>query len=502
MIRTFSLLLFAWIVAHSAAAAPRTILLVDDHDVLYRSGLKRELQPLVRSPKNPLIPGSPKGQLAYCSTYRNPETGKYQFWYQTTAGGHGVAYAESDDGITWTMPDLDLIKLKDPEQRNIVLTSADHYGASVVVDAPGGSDPARRYKMAYWSIPPLQGPKPSDGDDRGTDGGVFVAFSPDGIHWTKYGDGPVIRGAYGRTTDPPLLGDATFRWGPPLSCSDVVDASWDPIRKKYIIFAKAWIDAPDGKTFWKRSIVRTESDDFIHWKKPELAMAPDEFDGHRPAEYGGARKGVQLHGAPVFVHEGVYFALLQPAFFDTTGAQPIELAISRDGVNWQRPFRSTFFLPADLGTSFDSGRIWSSASPIVLDDEIRFYYGAYEHPWNSKMQNPKSGIGLATMKRDRFVAVKPIEQIGQITLKPVHLDSPDGITINADGSKGGVRVELLNEDGYRVAGFTKDEAVPITIDELRSRAKWNSKADRDFKPGDYIIRVHLDRADLFAVTVP
>jgi hypothetical protein len=182
-----------------ASAAPRTLLLVDDHDVLYHSGLRRAVVPLVRHEKNPLIPGKPKGQLGYCSTYRDPKTGKYQFWYQTTAGGHGVAYAESDDGIAWTLPALDIVKLDDPTQRNIVLTSEDHYGASVVVDSPGGADPQRRYKMAYWSIPPVEGPTPPDGDKRGPKGGVYVAFSADGIHWTKHPE-LVIRGAYGRSS--------------------------------------------------------------------------------------------------------------------------------------------------------------------------------------------------------------------------------------------------------------------------------------------------------------
>jgi hypothetical protein len=484
----------------AAAAPPRTLLLVDDHHVLYHSGVRRAVVPLVRHEKNPLIPGKPNGQLGYCSTYRDPKTGKYQFWYQTTAGGHGVAYAESDDGITWTLPALDIVKLNDPTQRNIVLTSEDHYGASVVVDAPGGSDPQRRYKMAYWSIPPVEGPTPPDGDKRGPKGGVYVAFSLDGIHWRKHPE-LVIRGAYGRSSQPPQVGDTSYRWGPPLTTSDVVDASWDPIRKRYVIYAKGWIDAPDGTTFWKRSIVRTESEDFITWSKPQLVMAADEFDGHRPAQYGGTRKGVQLHGAPVFVHENVYFALLQPAFFDTHGHQPIELAISRDGIDWQRPWRSTFLLPVDGGTSFDSGRIWSSSTPVILDDEIRFYYGAYEHPWNTSPKDPKSGIGLATMKRDRFVAVRPIEQVGQITLKPIRLESADGITINAEGSKGSVRVELLNEDGYRVKGFTKADVVPITTDGLRHRVAW-SKPGSQFTPGSYVIRVHLDRADLFAITVP
>ena len=298
-----------------------------------------------------------------------------------------------------------------------------------------------------------------------------------------------------------MLGDTSYRWGPPLTTSDVVDASWDPLTKLYLIYAKAWIDAPNGTTFWKRAIVRTESQDFIHWAKPALVMSPDEFDGHTPAKFGGTRQGVQLHGAPVFIHEGVYFSLLQPAFFESNGHQPIELAISRDGIEWSRPFRNSMFSPVDGGTAFDSGRIWSSSTPVFLEDEIRFYYGAYEHPWNSKMQNPKSGIGLAVMPRDRFVAVRPIEKIGQVTLKPVMLRSEKDLTINADASKGAIRVELLNQGLYRLPGLTRDDAVPITTDGLRHRVSWKSATSTAFTPGTYVIRVHLDNAELFAVTL-
>lgn len=481
-------------------AASRTLLLVDDHDVLYHSGIRREVQPLTRHAGNPVItPGDARSQLAYCSTYRNPETGRYQMWYQTYGNGYGVAYAESADGLSWIKPELNLVTMKGMQAKNVVLTSPEHYGASVVVDPPGG-DPTRRYKMAFWSIYPVEGATPPDGDKRGPKGGVFVAFSADGIHWEKHPD-LVIRGAYGRSSAPPLLGDATYRWGPPLTTSDVVDASWDPIAKTYLIYAKAWIDAPDGTTFWKRAIVRTESRDFVHWAKPELVMSPDEFDGETPAKFGGARQGVQLHGAPVFVHEGVYFALVQPAFFESNGHQPIELAFSRDGREWTRPFRTSLFLPVDGGTAFDSGRIWSSSTPVFLEDEIRFYYGAYEHPWNSKMKNPKSGIGLAVLPRDRFVAVRPIETIGQVTLKPVWLQEADGITVNANAVKGAVRVELLNDGLYRVSGFTKDDAVPITDDGLRHRARWKSAPGTKFTPGNYVIRIHLDNAKVFAVTL-
>lgn len=239
-------------------------------------------------------------------------------------------------------------------------------------------------------------------------------------------------------------------------------------------------------------------------------MVPDEHDGLKPAEFPGTRRGVQLHGAPVFVHHGVYFALVQVADFETHGLQPIELAISRDGLAWTRPFRATPFLQVGAAGTFDAGRIWSNATPVVLESEIRFYYGAYEHPWkygtaeypwNSKTRIPKSGIGLATLPLDRFAGLRPIEQIGQITLRPQSLLGALGLSLNANASSGTIRIELLNASGYRIPGFTKSDAVPISADGLRQRVTWKNSDVAKLPADDVMIRIHLDNAEVFALTI-
>ena len=490
------------------ALEPRTLLFVDDEDILYRSGTQRVLHQPKRDAANPLLTGPAiKNQIGYCSVHRDQTTDRYQMWYQMTGHDCVVCYAESADGLAWTKPDLDLITLKGIPDRNVVLNSVGQYGASVVVDPPGGNS-EQRYKMAYWSLPPVQAEPVDPKDRRGPDGGMYVAFSPDGIHWRKE-PGPTLRGAYGRSSDPPVAG-GTYPWGQMNSVSDVLDACYDPLRKKYAVYAKGWIDGPDGKTFWKRSITRTESADFLHWSPPQLMMAPDEHDGLRPAAYPGTRQGVQLHGAPTFLRHGVYFALLQVADFETNGLQPIELAISRDGLAWSRPFRGTPFLPVGESGAFDAGRIWSNATPIILEDEIRFYYGGAEspwqfgkgeYPWGSKKRLPKTGIGLATLPLDRFAGVRPIEKIGQITLRARSLEGVKNLTLNADASAGTIRVELLNAAGYLLPGFTKSDAVPITGDGLRHEVAWKNASLSELPPGDVMIRIHLENAEAFALTI-
>lgn len=488
-------------------SGPQTLLFVDDHEILYRAGVRRELHSPSRHAGNPLLTGpEPRNQVGYCSVFRD-SGGRYQMWYQLSGGGQVVCYAESGDGVKWTKPALDLVRNKGIPERNIVFTSLDHYGASVVVD-PAEKDLGRRYKMAYWSLPPATGQPVHPKDDRGPDGGMYVAFSPDGQRWTKQ-PGPALRGTYGRSQDPPLVGEK-YPWGEINSVSDVIDAMYDPARRQFVAYTKAWIDGPDGKLFWKRAIARTTSDDFVKWSAPQLVMSPDERDGLRPADYPGTRKGVQLHGAPVFMRHGVYFALVQVADFETHGLQPIELAISRDGVAWSRPFRAIPFLPVGAAGTFDAGRIWSNATPIVLESEIRFYYGAYEHPWkfgngeypwDSKTHIPRSGIGLATLPLDRFAGLRPIEKLGQVTLRPRSLRGVKELRLNADASRGAIRVELLDATGYRFPGYTKADSLSLSADGLQQRVTWKNATLEQIPQDDVMIRLHLENAEVFALTL-
>ena len=168
------------------------------------------------------------------------------------------------------------------------------------------------------------------------------------------------------------------------------------------------------------------------------------------------------------------------------------------------------FLPTGDPDMFDTGRIWSNATPIVLEDEIRFYYGGAENPWHfgrgeyhwgSKIRMPKTGIGLATLPLDRFAGVRPIEKIGQVTLRALSLSGVKKIILNADASAGKMRVELLNEEGYRIPGFTRDEATPMTTDDFAHEARWKDKQLGDLPAGSYVVRVHLENAELFAITL-
>ena len=95
---------------------------------------------------------------------------------------------------------------------------------------------------------------------------------------------------------------------------------------------------------------------------------------------------------------------------------------------------------------------------------------------------------------------RPLENIGQVTFKPLDLANVTSITVNADASKGSVRVELLDADGYRVRGYARDDATAIQDDGLRQAVKWKDKTVGDLPAGPYMLRLHLDNATLYAIT--
>ena len=94
-----------------------------------------------------------------------------------------------------------------------------------------------------------------------------------------------------------------------------------------------------------------------------------------------------------------------------------------------------------------------------------------------------------------------METIGQITLKAIDLSRCGEITLNADAIGGTIRVEVLNRQGYRVRGFSKEDAEPIKGDSLGHRVRWINRTVSDLEDGFYRLRLHLDQATVFALTL-
>ncbi len=134
-----------------------------------------------------------------------------------------VCYAESQDGIEWTKPELGIVEFNGSSANNIIWNGVGSHNFTPFRDENPECEPEARYKAL------------------GTGKGGLVAFtSPDAIHWSLLREEPVItKGAF----DSQNL------------------AFWDPLRGCYVDFHRGFKDGV-------RAIMTCTSEDFVHWTEP------------------------------------------------------------------------------------------------------------------------------------------------------------------------------------------------------------------------------------------
>jgi|UniRef100_UPI003782FBA2 hypothetical protein len=446
------------------AQEPRRIgkahqLFLDDHIVANTEHLTRRVQQARKHEANPLFvkehDWEPEGYVAPSVIYDDDEK-IFKAWLD--GYGIGVFYFTSKDGIHWERPLMRLFPEFDKEPTNrVILTAAEidtkiappekldylrsreagwrFFGhASGVIKDQRDPDPQRRYKMAYLWIDRASG-KPTWHCT-----GMGVAFSPDGIHWTPINE-PVTRA----TVDMPF------------------HINYDEQRQRWVLYGRTiGVIAPEKKAAHAadpnlqynlgRAVIRCESEDFIHWtpEKGDLVLASDAQDSTMTEIYDMRR----------VAYEGVNIGFVHMYHNDPSVVTlPIQLGISRDNKTWQRlSDRSPFLAMGGLG-EWDRGVISPPvADPIVVGDELRFYYTGRNQIHGTRwkfddepkllppMPSPRGALGLATIKRDRFVAMEASFKPGILRTKPfIH----DGVTlhVNAAIKFGALTVSLLDENG-------------------------------------------------------
>jgi hypothetical protein len=296
----------------------------------------------------------------------------------------GVCYATSKDGLAWIKPELGVVEYEGSKANNIVLRGV--HGVGVFKDLRD-PDPARRYKMFGKT-----------GEDREP---VGVAFSPDGIHWSKAVPCAGI-GAAGDSHN---------------------NSFWDDRLQRYVAITRL----SDGK---QRTVGRSDSKDYNNWTR-----AVEVF-------HGNVQK--QTYAMPVFQHGGVYLGLVM--ILDTkTELVDCELACSTDGMKWERVCEGTPLIPRGPKGSFDYGCIFAAAYPVVREGEIRLYYCGSDDTHTGWR---KGAFALARLRPDGFAGYEPVDRSKPATVvtQAVRCNG-DRLHITADASGGSVQVTLLGENG-------------------------------------------------------
>lgn len=477
----------------AVAAAPivldsRKQLFLDDYLVASMARVKRTVELAQKFSGNPVLWPTETWEapraVIYGSVIR--DSGKFRMWYLS---GHGVGYAESHDGIQWTKPRLDLT-LIDGERSNVLFAKKN------ILDGPDAfpyfhelfgvhrderePDPARRFKMGFLDI---------DWKYDGPDGlpwrknqrrGLGVAGSPDGIHWKlidSWATSAIVDGA--------------THW------------MFDPASGKYVLYGRTLKSRPEVVAAWQtndwfkqwfsgRAVARVESDEFVKWDYTRPGTGPVVLTADLQD-----KPGTEIYSMKVFPYEGIYIGLVQ-VFHATPedSTLDVQLAVSRDTIHFTRVGDRGLFLALGPIGSWDRFNLsLANNDPIVMGDQLRFYYSGrmYRHnPYAGPDKGEeKSGIGFATIKRDRFVALEASFDGGEIVTRAMQVKGRT-LHLNAKSDFGEIVIELLDATDIPLA-----RSKPIRRDALDITVEWTGPVE---KPPELAkLRIQLKNARLFAL---
>ena len=395
----------------------------------------------------------------------------FKMWYEC-ADYHWsfnvIAYATSVDGIHWERTNLGIIDHRGSKENNYVFHRGRRNVTAGVYKDPVDADPSRRYKMIY-----------NCGD------GVGVAFSADGLRWKPVPDARVA-----------AISDSPH------------SVMWEPRLGRYVAHTRHWqkIDFADGygyggpRALGTRVVLQSESENFLDWSTFGVIMAPDDDDPPRDR---------QFYNMEWMPYEDVYFGFIA-AYHVLPGMEPkitpgapwmdsidIQLSFSRDNRAWSRAGGRQVFIPTGPD-EYDRGMVYVMQHPLVVGDEIWFYYAGFSGlHWATRRAEPQGGVVcLAKLRLDGFVSMDAGD--GTLTTKTLTMGG-GRLVVNADASLGSIAVEILDAEGRPIPGFSREEAECVTDDRLRRTLRWNGDSDLAALRGRPIaLRFHIDRAKLYS----
>ena len=452
-------------------------LFIDDYLIASSKGLTRRVHQVTKHPSNPLISPDKPWEGTGCVWQRvlwDRQNKRFRMWYGglslfTLPSGVQVrrptCYAESKDGIHWVKPELGLHEYNGSKANNIVILTGALAG---IFEDP--SDPTHRFKGLVWHDWRVRkGAPPPEG--------YYLFTSPDGIHWTQQRQEPV---ALNQNRDQPGIGDTS-------------SLRWDSRLKKYIGDTKILFRHP--RTMRCRGMM--ESDDLIHWTRLRMTLYPDALDA----------ADSQIYGHIGFVYESMWVGLVRvmhthrvPNSFKQT---TVELTASRDGRHWTRVGKREEFLPLGKPDGWDPHYQDPCTPPILVGDDLWFYYRSV--PLCSPRSDPKAlkrrvhRIGLATIRRDRFVSLDAGEKPGQVVTRPLTFKGTS-LYVNAHVSPGGyLKAELQDAAGKPLPRHSLGRCKPVTGDTLKAKIAWEgSRAIQRPAGGPLRVAFELKNAQVFA----
>lgn len=474
-------LLLLGLLASIASAEEQVLFAFDDESLPWRDNVHVTLHAGEKHAGNPVLRCGPEGSpdfghaLIYGSVLHIG--GKFRMWYlgmsqrkiergQAPGWWRPMCYAESDDGIHWTKPELGLVDFNGNTKNNICLIESEPYSLSrvndflTVIHEPDEPDPQRRYKCAYIAHLPfddVRGGRSAIGPNESRWSSFVCATSADGLKWKVVGDHPMNAGGERYEVS------GLYRFGGFYFATGQLLSPW------------AWqLDGRDTG----RAMLTYRSADFEHWSRAKALgfIRPGQTTSPPIA-------GQQTHMGAGFWNRGNVLLGFYGMWQDGPKEKPpgsshlwgtridLGLIVSNDGVRFREPVPDFKMIPRGGESEWDKICLLQGHAFANVGERT---YAWYSH-WDCESQFRSQEIGLATWRRDGFGSLSLHESKGggQVVSKPLTLQSPR-VFVNVAGitAEKPLSVELLDERDRPVPGFKAN----VSEDGLHREVVWSKDA--------------------------
>jgi hypothetical protein len=368
-------------------------------------------------------------------------------------------YAESPDGIHWQRPNLGIYG-----DTNMVFKGFSSVAGNTFIHRPDAPKD-ERYLMVNCEWYSEQ------------QGGIYIAYSPDGLHWKYPSEKSLIHGE----SD---------------TCNCIV---WNPERQVFMLYMRGWhcaaVNWPVlGKGNPRRRVNYSESKDLKTWTEPQQILTPDELDTN------------DYYGFQVFRHADYWLGQLWIYDDDIEETIEIELAWSRDGIHWSRLPERPKFLQRGRPGEQDGYMIIPAQQPVVVGDDMFVYATGHPNPHGAADAHASSAAYRSRLRLDGFVSLDAGLPHGALITRPFVLES-DAVTINAATYCGEVIAELVEPfyhepEGKPIEGFAAKDFDVFRGNSIAHKLSWRGKSDLSSLRGRRLmLRMLLQRAELYSFTI-
>ena len=405
----------------------------------------------------------------YCTIIRDNDLFRAYYRGRPSAGKDGTSnevtcYAESKDGIHWTKPNLGICQVEGSKNNNVILVDASPmtHNFSPFLDKNPKGDPEQKFK-ALGGL---------------SNTGLFAYTSPDGIHWNKLQDA------------------AVFSKGK-FDSQNV--AFWSESEGQYVCYFRTTSTAPNEGF---RSVSRTTSSDFVNWSAPvEMSF------GDTPYEHLYTQQTSPYFRAPhIYVAIGARFMPDRQVVSDEQakklGVNPeyyndcsdAILMSTRGGSAYDRTFMESFIRP---GIGLEN---WVSRSNYPALNVVQTSPTEMSIYLNEDYAQKSAHLNRYSLRLDGFASIFAPFKGGEVVTKPFTFLG-DELEINyATSAAGEIRVEIQDEKGRPLPGFTLEDSQVIIGNEIKRVVSWKGNKNLKSLASKAVrLRIYLKDADLYAL---